>query len=81
MDPRQQRIQDLNESLKEDYDLLRKLEKAYRLEDDPRRREKYKSDIEPTFRSFSRTEYRFFHRAVPKELRSTAAPTPNAARW
>jgi hypothetical protein len=46
MDPRQQRIQDLNELLNEDYGLLRKLEKAYRLEDDPLRKEKYKSEIE-----------------------------------
>jgi Effector-associated domain 7 len=46
MDPRQKRIQDLNELLQDDYALLRKLEKAYRLEDDPRRKEKYKSEIE-----------------------------------
>ena len=25
--------------------------------------------LDPTFRSFSRMDYRFFHRAVPRELR------------
>ena len=29
----------------------------------------------PTFRTFTQTEYRFFHRAVPKEIRSADGPT------
>jgi len=37
--------------------------------------------LEPTFRSFSQKNYRFFHRAVPKALRPVDGPTPDAARW
>jgi integrase/recombinase XerD len=40
-----------------------------------------KQDLQPTFRSFSRTDCRFFRRGVPTELRSAGATAEDAARW
>src|SRR6266700_4915560 len=36
---------------------------------------------DPTFRSFSQTDYRFVHRAAPRELRSADAEAEDATRW
>jgi hypothetical protein len=77
MDPRQQRIQDLNELLGGDYDLLRKLEKAYRLEGDPQRKEKYKSDIEDLNAQINERKEEI--QSLTSELKNTPLPLPDPA--
>ncbi len=39
------------------------------------------ASFDPTFRSFSQTDYRFVHRAAPRELRSADAEAEDATRW
>ena len=37
--------------------------------------------VQPTFRTFSQTDGRFSHRAVPRELRSVDEPLQDVRRW
>ena len=44
-------------------------------------RQQYEAFLQPTFRSFSLTDCRFFRRGVPTELRSAGSTAEDAARW
>jgi hypothetical protein len=68
-----QRVRDLADNIKKDLDLLKKFEDALRLEDDPRRRTRYSTDIEQLRESAASYQREY------AELQSPRVEVPSAA--